>query len=187
MVFDQALKDSAFQESAEEVVQEVFWHVWRAAERCETRSGSVGEWLAILARSWATDVFRARRGDPAREDDMTEKPILTDNPIETARSAQRALVVRNFLENLSRRWRLAIELSFFPGLPHGEISIYLGEPLVTATTCLRAGRRPLKKAVEAGVGRTRVTHRELEDLLRLSVLGGLKPEPRDIKRRTCEP
>ena len=42
MVYHLALRILQSQESAEEVVEEVFWQVWRNAERYEAQRGGVG-------------------------------------------------------------------------------------------------------------------------------------------------
>lgn len=147
MVYHLALRILQSQESAEEVVEEVFWQVWRDAERYEARRGGVGTWLATIARSRAIDALRARRGNPALEDDITENPIPTDpidDPEEKASIAQRAVLVRTALENLSPPQRAALELSFFRGMSHGEIATHLNEPLGTIKTRLRAAMHSLR-------------------------------------------
>ena len=157
MVYHLALRILHSHESAEEVVEEVFWQVWRDAQRYETRRGSVGAWLATVARSRAIDALRARRGNPALEDDITENPIPTDpteNPEEKASSAQRAVLVRDALENLSPHQRTALELSFFRGMSHGEIATYLNEPLGTVKTRLRAAMHSLRQRLRPLLGET---------------------------------
>src|SRR5262245_18460953 len=65
-------------ESAEEVVLEVFWQVWREVERYDRRRGNLGAWLATLARSRAIDALRARRGNPDTAEEFETANVATD-------------------------------------------------------------------------------------------------------------
>ena len=147
LVYHLALRILQSQESAEEIVEEVFWQVWRDAERYETRRGGVSTWIATIARSRAIDALRVRRGNPALEDDIAENPIPTDptdGPEEKASIAQRAVLVRAALAHLSPPQRAALELSFFRGMSHGEIATHLNEPLGTVKTRLRTAMHSLR-------------------------------------------
>jgi RNA polymerase sigma-70 factor (ECF subfamily) len=141
MVYHLALKVLNRRESAEEVVYEVFWQVWREAGRYDARRGSVGAWLATLARSRAIDAFRAGRGERPGEEDVTAHAIAADpkeGPEETVELGQRASLVRAALDSLPPDQRTALELAFFRGLSHSEIAEHLAEPLGTVKTRIRS-------------------------------------------------
>lgn len=155
VVYHLALKILGSRENAEEVVFEVFWQVWREAERYDARRGSVGAWLATVARSRAIDAVRARRGNPLAEEDSTERLIATDpsgNPEEQTTLAQRAALVRSALEDLSTDQRAALELSFFSGLSHMEIAERLNEPLGTVKTRIRMALLKLRERLRPLLG-----------------------------------
>jgi RNA polymerase sigma-70 factor (ECF subfamily) len=157
-VYHLALKILGNRESAEEIVFEVFWQVWREAERYDARRGSVGAWLATVARSRAIDAFRARRGNPGNpltEEDITDRLATTDpsdNPEEQTTLAQRAALVRAALEDLSTDQRAALELSFFSGLSHIEIAERLNEPLGTVKTRIRMALLKLRERLRPLLG-----------------------------------
>jgi RNA polymerase sigma-70 factor (ECF subfamily) len=147
MVYHLAYRILNNRESAEEVVYEVFWQVWREADRYDAQRGSMGAWLAILTRSRAIDALRARKGNPSTEDDLTERIIATDpanDPEEITSLDQRALLVRRALDSLSSAQRTALELSFFSGFSHAEIAERLGEPLGTVKTRIRSAMLTLR-------------------------------------------
>jgi RNA polymerase sigma-70 factor (ECF subfamily) len=155
VVYHLALKILGSRENAEEVVYEVFWQVWREAERYDARRGSVGAWLATVARSRAIDALRARRGNPLTEEDITERSVATDpsdNPEEQATLAQRAALVRAALEGLSTDQRAVLELSFFGGLSHMEIAERLNEPLGTVKTRIRMALLKLRERLRPLLG-----------------------------------
>lgn len=53
LVYHLALRILQSQENAEEIVEEVFWQVWRDAERYETRRGEVSTWIATMQQALA--------------------------------------------------------------------------------------------------------------------------------------
>ncbi len=157
MVYHLALKILNSRESAEEVVYDVFWQVWRDAERYDVQRGSVGAWLATVARSRAIDALRARRGNPATEEDIEARPVATnplDNPEEQTSLVQRAGLVRAALDSLPADQRAALELSFFHGLSHMEIAEQLQEPLGTVKTRIRTAMLKLRERLRPLLGRT---------------------------------
>jgi RNA polymerase sigma-70 factor, ECF subfamily len=157
MVYHLALKVLNSRENAEEVVYDVFWQVWREAPRYDARRGSVGAWLATLARSRAIDALRARRNDPIPEEDLATRPIGIDpaeSPEETVSIGQRDEIVRAALNNLPSEQRLALEMAFFRGLTHAEIAAQLQEPLGTIKTRIRSAMLRLQERLRPLLGRT---------------------------------
>ncbi len=157
VVYHLALKILNNRESAEEVVYDVFWQVWREAERYDAQRGSVSAWLVTVARSRAIDALRARKGNPATEDDIAERPVATDpveDPEEQTSLAQRASLVRAALDSLPADQRAALELSFFNGLSHVEIAEQLREPLGTVKTRIRSAMLKLHERLRPLLGGT---------------------------------
>ncbi len=155
VVFHLAFKILGNRESAEEVVLEVFWQVWREAERYDVQRGSLGAWLATLARSRAIDALRARRGKPATEDDIEKVDLAADpgdDPEVQVSLGQRAELVRAALDGLPTEQRTALELSFFSGLSHMEIAEQLHEPLGTVKTRIRSAMLRLREQLRPLLG-----------------------------------
>ena len=155
VVYHLAFKILNNRESAEEVVLEVFWQVWRDAERYDDQRGSVGAWIATAARSRAIDALRARRGNPAAEEDA-EQALLAADPADDPEAqtslGQRAELVRSALEGLPSDQRTALELSFFNGLSHAEIAERLQEPLGTVKTRIRSAMLRLRERLRPLLG-----------------------------------
>lgn len=138
---------------AEEVVVDAFGQAWRQAGAFDPLRGSVGAWLATIARSRALDTVRAR-GRRARaheraaqlSDEGLATPVAALGP-DPARGAERGearRLVTEALAGLPEPQRVAIELAYFEGLSQSEIAARLAEPLGTVKTRMRAGMEKLR-------------------------------------------
>lgn len=126
---------------AQDVVQEVFIVAWRDAARFDPSRGSVGAWLFGLARHKAIDVLRrestvSRRVAP--ETDLEFEAAPDDVARDVWEHLRRERVLEA-LQQLPDAQRVCVELAFFSGLTHVEVSERLGIPLGTAKTRIRTG------------------------------------------------
>jgi RNA polymerase sigma-70 factor, ECF subfamily len=124
---------------AQDVVQEVFIALWRDASRFDPARGSVAPWLFSLARHKAIDLVRREANVRKRtaDVDLEFEPATDDVDREVWLNIQRERV-REAVEELSPIQREALELAFFRGLTHVEVSEELGIPLGTAKTRIRS-------------------------------------------------
>jgi RNA polymerase sigma-70 factor (ECF subfamily) len=135
---------------AEEVLQEVFLFVWRAAATFDPARGSVLAWLLVATRSRAIDRLRTRR--PAaragltRVDRIPDKPDPSDVEADSATREWETLC-RAAIAELPPEQRLALELAYFEGLTHQEISQKTSTPLGTVKTRVRLGLMKLKDRI----------------------------------------
>jgi len=137
-------------EAAAEVLQEVFWQVWREAPRYDPKRGSPEAWLVMRAKTRAIDRLRSIR----RRDRTFVAPVdesvaqSSDGPAENpAAVAEDRGLVQTALAQLPEPQRRVIELAFFEGLTQSEIAIRLGEPLGTVKTRARLGLERLRGAL----------------------------------------
>ncbi len=142
-------------EDAEDVALDVFFQVWRQADRYDSARGAPAAWIFTLARSRAIDRLRARH----RREDRTisfDDPATPLDPMDDAASPDHVAsfrqardAVRGAMDVLSPAQREAIELAFFRGLTHVEIAARLSQPLGTVKTRIRQGLIRLRKALDA--------------------------------------
>lgn len=137
------LRDRA---QAEEVTQEVFLQVWRTAGSFDPSRGSALSWLLTLAHRRAVDRVRSAAAQSKRdltyESQHAETPF--DSTAEAAEGRMEAARVHTALGGLTETQRSAVELAFFDGLTHREVSERLDVPLGTAKTRIRDGLRRLR-------------------------------------------
>jgi RNA polymerase sigma-70 factor (ECF subfamily) len=127
---------------ADDVLQEVFWQVWRNAGRYDSQRGSPSVWLLVMARSRALDALRRKKASVPLED--FAEPSAWSPPsgdIERRESSDR---IRRALAELTDDQQQAIRLSFFGGLTHPEIAEKLATPLGTVKTRIRLGMKRLR-------------------------------------------
>jgi RNA polymerase sigma-70 factor, ECF subfamily len=134
-------------EAAAEVLQEVFWQVWREAPQYDPKRGSPEAWLIMRAKTRAIDRLRSvRRRDrtfvaPVDESVAARDDGPAENPAVVAEDRE---MVQTALAQLPEPQRRVIELAFFEGLTQSEIAIRLGEPLGTVKTRARLGLERLR-------------------------------------------
>lgn len=118
---------------AEEVLQEVFFQVWREARRYDPGRSSPRGWLLLLARSRALDRLRAATARQKREEKLGREAAVAAAPIGSRRLEHRDRQRRigSALESLPPEQRRVVELAFFHGLSQTEIAEHLGAPLGT--------------------------------------------------------
>ena len=68
-----------------------------------------------------------------------------EGAIDQTRRAEKVRAVLSLLPEVQRR---AIELAFFDGMSHSEISAALGEPLGTVKSWIRGGLLRLRESLE---------------------------------------
>lgn len=136
---------------SEEVLQEIFFELWRRAPQYDRERASVTTWVVTVARSRALDARRARARRPTAQkgggelDESRAAPAPeTDRPDLQTVASERREAVRAALTRLSPEQREALELAYFEGLSHSEIADRLGLPLGTVKSRILAGMRVLR-------------------------------------------
>jgi RNA polymerase sigma-70 factor, ECF subfamily len=145
IVYSVALRVLSDTGAAEDVLQDVFMQLWRNPSAFDASRGSLGAWLAVIARNRAIDALRKRRPESDIEDTVISVETDMANEADRARSAEK---VRGILRSMPPAQRSALEMAYFEGLTHTEIAAKTGEPLGTIKTRIRAGLTTLRKAFQ---------------------------------------
>jgi RNA polymerase sigma-70 factor (ECF subfamily) len=136
---------------SEEVLQEVFWQIWREAAQYDPRRGTPEAWLLMRAKTRAIDKLRSiRRRErtfvtPVNEALARPAEALQD----TGAGAEDRSVLEPALAQLPPAQRRVIELAFFEGLTQSEIAARLGEPLGTVKTRARLALERMRSVLKA--------------------------------------
>jgi RNA polymerase sigma-70 factor, ECF subfamily len=146
MVYAVSLRVLNDSSQAEDVMQEIFLQIWKTPDAPIRVQGSLGSWLAVVARNRAIDMVRKRRPtDPVEEILLA---VSTDLASEVARSRMMEKV-REVLATLPEEQQRSLELAYFEGLSHSEIAAKTGDPLGTVKTRIRAALASLRKGIIA--------------------------------------
>ncbi|MBI4482084.1 MAG: sigma-70 family RNA polymerase sigma factor [Acidobacteria bacterium] len=129
--------------AAEEILQDIFYQLWRNASNFDPARGTLPGWLLVSARNRAIDRLRRRNPDTT---ELAEQSVALPFNLEAA-IAQNQLMsrVKAALAKLPPAQREALELAYFQGLTHSEIAQRTGEPLGTVKTRLRAAVQWLRR------------------------------------------
>lgn len=146
IVYSVALRVLGDTGAAEDVLQEVFMQLWRNPGLFDSSRGNLAPWLAVISRNRAIDSLRKRRPETDIEDVVVS--VETDLAGEADRSIAMGKV-RSVLSAMPAAQRSALEMAYFEGLSHSEISAKTGEPLGTIKTRIRAGLLTLRRAFAA--------------------------------------
>jgi RNA polymerase sigma-70 factor (ECF subfamily) len=140
-VLNRILRDT---QAAEEILQDIFFQLWRTAAQFDASRGSLPGWLLVIARNRA--ISRLRRHNPAGGEELLENTVVLPTNLES-NLAQQQLIgkVKSALDNLPKEQRATIELAYFEGLTHSEIAARTGDPLGTVKTRLRSAVETLKR------------------------------------------
>ncbi|GAB4132952.1 MAG: sigma-70 family RNA polymerase sigma factor [Cyanobacteria bacterium J069] len=140
-------------EEAEEIVLDVFSQVWKVAERYDPQRGRVDAWLFMLTRSRSLDRLRSlqrvtRIVESSTEAAKTIPQIQISDPTEDVLINERRDRVLSAMQRLPLEQREVIELAYYQGLTHVEISAKTGKSLGTVKTRIRLGLNKLRQMLD---------------------------------------
>jgi RNA polymerase sigma-70 factor (ECF subfamily) len=142
------LRRGAGEHLAEDMAQEAMLSVWRKAGSFDEGRATASAWIFTSARNLGIDQFRREQRAAATghldllDTDNPDRPddLLLDHDMDTH--------VRTALGQVPPDQRRVVELSFFEGKAHGEISEALGIPLGTVKSRLRLAFGRLRKLLD---------------------------------------
>jgi RNA polymerase sigma-70 factor (ECF subfamily) len=146
IVYSVALRVLRDPASAEDVLQEVFMQIWRNPNSFVATRGSLGGWLAVVARNRSIDALRRKRPSEPVEDMALASNYNLSDEAERNSLMEKA---RGVIRLLPMEQRKTLEMAFFDGLTHSEIAEMTGDPLGTVKTRIRSALTSLRKAFTA--------------------------------------
>jgi RNA polymerase sigma-70 factor, ECF subfamily len=155
LVYSLALRVLKEEPEAQELLQEVFLHVWEKASMFDRERGSFDAWLVTLTHHRAIDVLRTRRYKQRATEDRVDPDVLagmsTENTIldrtgltESIEKDEREKV-RLAMEEISTEQKQVLELAYYEGYSQSEIAELLKIPLGTVKTRMRQGMIKLSR------------------------------------------
>jgi RNA polymerase sigma-70 factor (ECF subfamily) len=147
-VYRFVLRLVANEATAEDVVNDVFFDLWRQAASFEGRA-RVSTWLLAIARNKALNAMRGR-ADQQLDDAVAEAiPDPASNAEERLEASQRGVVLRQCLAQLSSAHREIIDLVYYHERSVDEVATILGVPAATVKTRMFYARKRLAELLKA--------------------------------------
>jgi RNA polymerase sigma-70 factor (ECF subfamily) len=153
---------------AEDLLQDVYVSVWKAAGSFDAAQSQPLTWMTSIARHRAIDSLRRAHAQPPTvsasgagrddgEDDGPEwvdlQPDLAAGPLALLESASESRALSHCMQDLSAQQRQSVALAFYDGLSHAEVAAHLRQPLGTVKSWLRRALMSLKSCLERAVAR----------------------------------
>jgi RNA polymerase sigma-70 factor, ECF subfamily len=133
-------------QAAEDLVQDAFLKVWRGAGSYRTERGSVRTWILSIVHNRGIDQLRSlasRRRTQNKVEASAPKSEPSEAFAETWSNSQREQV-REALGTLPPEQLKILELAYFSGYTHVEISELLDLPLGTVKGRMRLGLKKIR-------------------------------------------
>lgn len=150
---------------AEDILQEVYVNVWRAAQSFDAAQSQPLTWLSSIARNRAIDSLRRTQTQPqfrstisstADEEETDVYDTVADDapgPLDLLSRASDARALSSCMQGLSAQQRQSVALAFFDGLSHAEVAEQMRQPLGTVKSWVRRALMSLKGCLESAVQR----------------------------------
>ena len=146
-IYGLALRITRNVQTAEEVVEDTFWQVWRQAPRFDPERGSATGWMLNMTRSRALDALR-RSGTVECDAEAGEhEPDLAEGPEDLFAANEAGQQLESALAGLEPLPRQLVALAFFRGLSHEEIAVHTGLPLGTVKSHIRRALGRLRETL----------------------------------------
>lgn len=127
--------------TAEEVLQDVYKHVWLNAATYSADRGVPWAWLYMIARSRALDSLRRGKKGPSLVTlDRDLCPVSCND-------AWLSSLIRRRVKDLPPKQRRLIHMAFYEGYSHSEIAVETGLPLGTVKARIRNALTRLREGL----------------------------------------
>jgi RNA polymerase sigma-70 factor (ECF subfamily) len=154
LLFTLALRILGNREEAVDLLQDVYWEVWRKVSRYDVGRGTPVAWLITLTKSRAIDRLRARASRGYQATNSLEAGTAAEvadpgpSPFETQADQELRTAVEAAVAGLPQAQQQAIELAYYEGLSHAEIASRLNQPLGTVKTRIKLGMSRLRDSLQ---------------------------------------
>lgn len=146
VIFGVLLRVVRKQETAEDLLQEVFVKIWNNIGAYDSSQGSIYTWMVAIARNLAIDKTRSKA---FRNENRTTAEIVSyksyGTPVEISTDT---IGLKEKIEQLKPEHRLIIDMLFLQGYTQQDAAEELGIPLGTVKTRSRAAIQQLRQLLE---------------------------------------
>jgi RNA polymerase sigma-70 factor (ECF subfamily) len=134
--------------AAEDVLQDVFLHMFLLRDRIDEQMGSVMAWAVVMARNRAVDYLRAstnRTSVLSSDLGAVEHKLQGGNPERHYIDRAHLNLLFKLTLDISKEQQTLLALAYQEGMSHAEIAAHLSLPLGTVKTRVRNALHALRK------------------------------------------
>jgi RNA polymerase sigma-70 factor, ECF subfamily len=163
-LFAVVLRINGDRAQAEDLLQDIYVNVWRAAQGFDAARSQPLTWLTSIARNRAIDSLRRRKTEietvsAHAADDEDERPDAIEQtasegpgPLELLQRAGEARALSGCIGQLSAEQQQCMALAYYQGLSHSEVAEHLAQPLGTVKSWVRRALMSLKDCLTRAAG-----------------------------------
>jgi len=134
-----------FDEIAEDVLQETFLKIWKSIGQYDMSKGRLFTWMSRLAKNTAIDQLRSRgQLNSNRNENFEDLGYELDCKHQSIYNPE-TIGVKKLLSQLTPAQKEIIDLIYFQGYTHLEVSEELNIPIGTVKTRIRLSMLTLRK------------------------------------------
>ena len=156
-LFGVILRINSDRAQAEDLLQDIYVNIWRAAQSFDAARAQPMTWLISIARNRAIDSLRRRKtevmtasvhlrsGDDDEDTDLLATlPSDAAGPLELLLQAAQQREVTDCVQALSAEQQQCVALAYYQGLSHSEVATQMAQPLGTVKSWVRRALIALK-------------------------------------------
>lgn len=131
---------------ANDVLQNVFVNIWRKIDSYDTSKGRLFTWMLNIARNASIDEIRSKGYRNSQQNQSLNENV--DFPGASSGPSIEDVGLKKVLSTLKSEWRVLVDMSYFQGFTHEEISKILNIPLGTVKTRIRSALSQLRTMIQ---------------------------------------
>ncbi len=133
---------------AEEVLQDTFIRIWDKIHSYDQDKGRLFTWMLNIARNLSIDKLRSKEFSRKNKTDQLENNVSLINSDAYVEQNIQDTGLRDLLRSLSPEQQMIVNLIYFEGYTHTEVSEEFDIPLGTVKTRLRSALIRLRKYIK---------------------------------------
>lgn len=144
-IYNAVLQIIPNEETASDVLQEIFVQIWKNIDKYDEGKGRLFTWMLKLARNMAINQTRVKNFKVNSKNEDIDNYVSSIEAKQPQQAAVNHIGLRQQVHKLRPEWKDVIELSYFQGLKQEEIAVALNIPVGTVKTRLRNAIIELRK------------------------------------------
>lgn len=136
------------EESAKDLLQEIFIKIWRNIDSYDAVKGRLYTWMLNIARNSAIDVLRSSGFNQDKKISDLENNVHMDNTALSTSIKTDHMGLKQIVNGMKEEYRQVIDLAYFKGYTQEEIAKELQIPVGTVKTRSRSALIQLKSLMK---------------------------------------